>query len=78
MSTTLRRERGLKNLNARATSRVSGPTRNVFMKSSIYIYCNYGWGSESASVVALFLLNASEPRTEGEAFFVCVCVCACM
>lgn len=75
MSTALRRGvEKKKSKHARMTSRVSGPTRNVFMKSSIYIYCNYGWGSESASVVALFLLNAPKPRTEREAFFVCVCV----
>lgn len=55
-------------------SRVSGPTRNIFMKkSSIYILQLQRGESRDAGVVALFLLNASKLRTK-KCFF-CVCVC---
>lgn len=75
MSTTLRRERIKKSERARDVSCKWANSQRIYEVVYIYIYCNYGWGSENASVVALFLLNASELRTEREAFFVCVCVC---
>lgn len=78
MSTTLRREREkeLKNLNACATSRVSGPTRNVFMKSSIYILqLRVGkWERQRSCLIFTKCVEATHRKRS----FLCVCVFACV